>query len=112
MDGPAPLESLTETAAVGDPPDGLPTQHRKRRRRLILSFVGPLLIIGLLAYLLAIHGGEVRRAAARVSLVDLIVVTLLAMLTLLARTECVVACLNAMGNRPRRIDIHSANSLT
>jgi hypothetical protein len=65
-----------------------------------------------MVYLLAKNGEEIKQAAQRTSFGELVVVTLLALLTLVARTESVVACLNAMGGRPRRIDIHAANSLT
>ena len=43
---------------------------------------------------------------------QLIIVTGLALLTLLARSEAVTACLHAMDTRPGRVDIHAANSLT
>ena len=77
-----------------------------------LSILGPLAIVGLLAYLLASKGGRIDQAVKRTSAGDLVLVTALALLTLLARTESVVACLNAMGSRPSRIDINAANSLT
>ncbi len=100
------------TDSIADPGDGMPVPARKRRWRLVLSFLGPLVIIGVLAYLLASHGHEVQRAANRVSFGELTLVTLLALMTLLARTEAVVACLTAMDSRPSRVDIHAANSLT
>jgi hypothetical protein len=98
--------------SVADPGDGNAVRGPKRNWRLMLSFTGPLVIVGALAYLLAIHGHEVEQAAKRVSAADLLLVTLLALLTLLARTEAVIACLTAMSNRTRRVDIHAANSLT
>jgi hypothetical protein len=82
------------------------------RLRLILSIVGPLVIIGLLVYLVLSNGDQIEQAAKRTTFAQLAAVTLLALLALLARTEAVVACLNAMGSRPRRLDIHAANSLT
>lgn len=65
-----------------------------------------------MVYLLVSNGEQIKQAAQRTSFADLAVVTLLALLTLVARTEAVVACLNAMRGRPRRVDIHAANSLT
>ncbi|MFZ0043713.1 MAG: hypothetical protein WAK93_20560, partial [Solirubrobacteraceae bacterium] len=85
---------------------------RRPRLRLAVSIAGPLVILGLLVYLVASHGSEIAQAARRASLGELAGVTLLALLALVARTEAVVACLNAMGTRPPRSDIHSANSLT
>lgn len=97
-------------AAAGG--DGARRPARGRRLRLALSIAGPLVVIGLLVYLLASKGHQIEQAARRTSAGQLIAVTLLALLTLLVRTEAVVACLNAMGARPRRRDIHAANSLT
>jgi hypothetical protein len=77
-----------------------------------VSVAGPLLVVGLLVYLLASRGHQIEQAAQRTTAAQLISVTLLALATLVARTEAVVACLNAMGSRPRRSDIHAANSLT
>lgn len=85
---------------------------RRQRIQLIVSIVGPLTVVGLLAYLLASKGDQIEQAAQRTTAAELVGVTLLALLTLVARTEAVVACLNAMGARPRRRDIHAANSLT
>ncbi len=80
---------------------------------MIATIVGPILIAGVLVYLLASKGSEIDRAAQRVSLLELVAVTLLAVGGLVARTEAVVACLNAMSDRrPHRVDIHAANSLT
>lgn len=99
-----------------DPPGAGPADGRvvarRTRIRLIVSIAGPLLVVGVVAYLLASKGDHIEQAVKRTSAADLIVVTLLALLTLLARTEAVVACLNAMGARPARVDIHAANSLT
>lgn len=93
-------------------PDGGPEPSRGHRLRLIASIVGPLLVLGVLAYLLASKGDQIEQAAQRVSALELVAVVLLALAGLVARTEAVVACLNAMGSRPRRSDIHAANSLT
>jgi hypothetical protein len=79
---------------------------------MVVSVAGPLLVLGLLAYLLATHGHEIEQATKRTSIGQLFVVTGLSLLTLVARTEAVVACLNAMDSRPRRVDIHASNSLT
>jgi hypothetical protein len=102
---------LTTSPAV-EARDGAPEPSRRGRVRLALSILGPLVVAGLMVYLLASNGEEIKQAAQRTSFGDLVVVTLLALLTLVARTEAVVACLNAMGGRPRRVDIHAANSLT
>ncbi len=95
-----------------DARDGAPEPSRKVRLRLVLGVVGPLLVVALLVYLIGRRGHQIERAAQRASAGELVAVTLLALLTLLARTEAVVACLNAMGARPRRRDIHAANSVT
>jgi len=84
----------------------------KSRIRLIISIVGPLVIVGVLVYLIASRGDQIERAVKRTSAGDLVLVTALALVTLVARTEAVVACLNAMGSRPTRVDIHASNSLT
>lgn len=105
-DGTAPDQ--TNTAAS----DGDGRRVLKARIRLIVSIVGPLLILGVLAYLLASKGHQIEQAAKRTSASELVLVTALALLTLLARTEAVVACLDAMGTRPSRLDINAANSLT
>lgn len=84
----------------------------RSRVRLVVSVVGPLLVVGVLVYLIASRGGQIEQAARRTSAGDLVLVTALALVTLVARTEAVVACLNAMGARPTRTDIHAANSLT
>jgi uncharacterized membrane protein YbhN (UPF0104 family) len=78
----------------------------------MLSIAVPIAVIGVMAYLLEHNGEQIKQAAQRTSVGQLILVTALALLTLLARTEAVVSCLEAMGARPRRIDIHAANSLT
>ncbi len=95
-----------------DSRDGPPEPSRKGRLRLVLGVAGPLAIVGLLIYLIGSHGDQIAKAARRASAAELAGVTLLALLALLARTESVVACLNAMGGRPQRRDIHAANSLT
>jgi hypothetical protein len=89
-----------------------PRRSRAGRLRLIVSIVGPLVVVGLLVYLLASKGDQIEQAAQRTTAAELIAVVALALVTLVARTEAVVACLNAMGARPRRQDIHAANSLT
>lgn len=84
----------------------------RNRQRLIASLLGPLAILGLIVYVIASHGGDLGRVIARVDMGTLVPVTLLALVTLIARTEAVVLCLSAMGDRPRRSDIHAANSIT
>jgi hypothetical protein len=97
-EGPAPAEAGRRTL--------------RSRIRLIVSIVGPLAVAGVFVYLIASHGDEISRALKRTSAGELVLITALALLTLIARTEAVVACLNAMGNRPTRVDIHASNSLT
>jgi hypothetical protein len=75
-----------------------------------MSVLGPLAALGILAYVIARHGGEIGHAAERAPARTIVVVTVLALFTLLARSEAVVACLAAMGNRPSRLDIHAASS--
>ena len=90
--------------------DGPPS--RKGPVRLLLSIAGPLVVIAVLSYLVGEHGHEILETTRRMKPVQLVLVTALALLTLLARTEAVMACLNAMETRPRRVDLHAANSLT
>lgn len=103
------------TSARGEAPPGSgspPTPARRSRLRLTLSILAPVAVVGVMAYLLAKHGSQIEAAAKKTSLAQLATVTALALLTLVARTEAVVASLTAMGSRPRRSDIHAANSLT
>jgi hypothetical protein len=91
---------------------GAATPPGRRRLRLALSIAVPLLVIAVLVYVIAGHSHDILETVRRMKPPQLIGVTALALLTLLARTEAVVACLEAMRARPRRIDIHSSNSLT
>lgn len=100
------------TNPLADERDGAQGPSRSGRLRLVMSVAGPLVILALLIYLLGRNGHQIEKAARRTSLAELGGITLLALLTLVARTEAVVACLSAMGGRPRRRDIHAANSLT
>ena len=101
--------TTTPGASSGEP---RPERPRRPHLRLLSSIAGSIAVVGLLVYLLASNGPKIGQAVRRTSVVDLVIVTLLALITLLARTEAVVACLNAMGERPHRRDIHSSNSLT
>lgn len=83
-----------------------------QRVRMALGFAGPLAVLGVLIYLLVHHGSQIGHAAGQLSAVGLVVVTALGVLTLMARSEAAVACLTAMGTRPRRRDIYAASSLT
>jgi hypothetical protein len=106
---------LSQTYSPSSGVDADADAPRPRRRwpwRMVANFVGPALIIGVLVYLVASHGDQVSAATSRVSLWDLVIVTVLALITFLARTEAVLACLAAMGNPPSRRDLHAANSLT
>jgi hypothetical protein len=105
------IQALTVTP-VAQARDGAPEPSRRSRLQLALSITGPLVVIGLMVYLLATNGAQIKEAARRTTAAELVAVTVLALITLLARTEAVVACLNAMGSRPRRVDIHASNSLT
>lgn len=102
-------EVLTSTPAA-DTRGGAPAPSR--RLRLMLSIAVPIAIAGVMAYLLAHNGQQIKQAAQRATVGQMALVTVLAWVTLITRTEAVVACLTAMGARPRRIDIHAANSLT
>jgi hypothetical protein len=77
---------------------------------MVISFGGPIAMIGVIAYVLVAHGGDIGRAADRASAATLIGVTALALAALVARSEIVVSCLTAMGDRPRRDDMYAANS--
>jgi hypothetical protein len=79
-------------------------------RRSLIGLAGPLALLGVMAYVVAHHSGEISRAWSRTSFWTLAAVTLLALLTLVARSEAAVACLTAMGNRPSRLDIHPASA--
>lgn len=100
------------TTLVDDPSSESPPRGRRSRLRVAFSVAGPLAILGVLGYLLASRGDQISAAARRMSFLQLVLVTLLALVTMLARTEAVVACLSAMGSPPSRRDIHAANSLT
>lgn len=85
---------------------------RTGRLRTAFAVLGPVAIVGVLAYVLVTQWHGIETAVKRTTFDQLALVTALALVTLLARTEAVVACLTAMGNRPERTDIHAANSLT
>lgn len=79
---------------------------------MALGLVGPLAFLGLLAYLLLEHGSEIGNAVNRAPAGTLLVATMLALVTLVARTEAATACMNAIGNRPSRLDIHPASAVS
>ena len=81
--------------------DALRRRSRPRLRAAV-AIVGPLAIVGAARLPARQQRHEIAagRASGRAS-AQLVAVTALALLTLLARTEAVVACLNAMGSRPR-----------
>lgn len=101
---------MTDPSAA-DLSDDRPPPH-KRPLRLVLSVVVPVAVVGLFVYVIVGNSDEISRAAKRTSLWQIVLVTALAFVTLVARSEAVVSCLNAMGGRPERRDIHAANSLT
>ena len=79
-------------------------------RRSLIGLAGPLALLGVMAFVVVNHHGEISRAWSRTSFATLAAVTLLALLTLVARSEAAVACLTAMGDRPSRLDIHPASA--
>jgi hypothetical protein len=86
---------------------------RRRPLRAILSVGVPLVVVGVLAYVVAAHGHDILDTAKRLKPSELVAITALALVTLICRTEAVIVCLDAMpGSRPERVDVHSANSLT
>ena len=87
-----------------------PLDGPKKFRRGLITLAGPLVLLCVIAYLVAKHGGEIGQAADRASFSTLVIAVLLALVALLARSEQAVACLTAMGNRPSRLDIHPASS--
>ena len=82
----------------------------RNRRRALIGMAGPLALLAVMAYELVHHGGAIGHAADRTSAATLVAVTLIALATLLARSEAAVACLTAMGNRASRLDIHPASA--
>lgn len=82
----------------------------RNRRRALIGLAGPLALLAVMAYELVHHGGAIGHAADRTSAATLVAVTLIALATLLARSEAAVACLTAMGNRASRLDIHPASA--
>lgn len=85
--------------------------RRHKRLSLVTSLGGTLAVVGVLVYLVVNHADEVRQAASQVSIATLGVVTVLALISLLARSEEAAACMAAMDRRPRRLDIHAASSI-
>jgi hypothetical protein len=72
-----------------------------------------LLIVAVIVYVVATHGHDIVETSRRLKPSELIAITALALVTLICRTEALVVCLDAMPSvRPRRVDLHSANSLT
>lgn len=106
-----PIDAAVAAAVLDSEASAAP-RGRDSRIRLALSIAVPLAIAAVFAYLVVTHGHEITAAADRVSAATLAIVVALTLLTLLARTEAVVACLTAIGNRCHRRDIHAANSLT
>jgi uncharacterized membrane protein YbhN (UPF0104 family) len=99
-------------APTGDSRGEAPGRGRRGVLRVALSVLVPIAVIAVFVYVIAGNSEQIGHAIKRTSLGQLALVTGLAFVTLIARTEAVVACLNAMGERPRRRDIHAANSLT
>jgi uncharacterized membrane protein YbhN (UPF0104 family) len=94
---------LSEDATV-------PVSRRVKLRRAVTGLAGPLIFLAVIAYVISQHGGDIDRAATRTSFGTLVLVTLLAGVALVARSETAVACLTAMGDRPSRLDIHPASA--
>lgn len=102
---------MTSATDAGEAPAG-GRGSGSRLRRILAAILGPAVLVGLLAYLLAAHGGSISHAADRAGAGTLAAVTALSLLTLLARTEAVLICLHAMAVPARRLDLHGANGLT
>jgi hypothetical protein len=84
--------------------------RRVKLRRAVTTLAGPLIFLAVIAYVVTQHGGDIDRAVSRTSFGTLVIVILLAMVALVARSETAVACLTAMGDRPSRLDIHPASA--
>jgi hypothetical protein len=119
-DEPSPEASpATGSSADGSSTDGpstngsSPTTSARRRLRAVLSIGVPLVVLGVLVYVIAAHGHDIVETAKRLKPSELVAITALALVSLICRTEAVIVCLDAMpGTRPERVDVHSANSLT
>jgi uncharacterized membrane protein YbhN (UPF0104 family) len=94
-------------AAPGEPPD----PAKPKRLRWLAGVLGPVVVVAALVYVLATHGHEIGHAVSRVSVGTLVVITVLSLLTLLARSEVVLGCMSAMPRRPGRADIYASSSL-
>ena len=68
-------------------PTAEPVAAKGRRSRWLFGVLGPLMVIGVLGYVLATHGSDIGHAADRVSAGTLVLITALALVTLLARSE-------------------------
>ena len=79
--------------------------------QVTLSLLGPAVIIAALIYVLKTHGHDIGHAINRVSVSDLAVITALAFLTLLARSEVALMCMSAMPRKPSRSDVHASSSI-
>jgi uncharacterized membrane protein YbhN (UPF0104 family) len=99
------------TGALGEPA-AEPVPAKGKRSRWLFGVLGPLVVIGVFGYVLATHGSDIGHAADRVSAGTLVLITVLALVTLLARTEEAVICMTAMNRRPGRADIHAASSFS
>jgi hypothetical protein len=84
---------------------------KPKRLRWLVGVLGPVVVVGALIYVLATHGHEIGHAASRVSAGTLAIITALALLTLLARSEVALGCMSAMPRRPSRVDVHASSSL-
>jgi uncharacterized membrane protein YbhN (UPF0104 family) len=124
-DGPLPDETSIDeppatTPSADEPPSTAPSADEspaspspRRRLRAVLSVGVPLVVLGVLVYVIAAHGHDIVETAKRLKPSELLAITALALVTLICRTEAVIVCLDAMpGTRPQRVDVHSANSLT
>jgi uncharacterized membrane protein YbhN (UPF0104 family) len=94
-------------AVPGEPPD----PHKPKRLRWLAGVLGPVVVIAALAYVLVTHGHEIGHAISQVSAGTLVIITVLSLLTLLARSEVVLQCMSAMPRRPGRADIYASSSL-
>ena len=118
-DGPLTDGPLPDQPPMGEPPttssadEPRPNASFRRRVQATLSVGVPLVVLGVLVYVVVAHGHEIVETAKRLKPLELVAITALALVSLVCRTEAVIVCLDAMpGARPERVDVHSANSLT
>jgi hypothetical protein len=88
------------------------TSERPSARRWALPVLATLLGVGLLAYLLAPHAADIRKATSEASFATLAWLTVLSALALALRTEMWKVALRAAGHDLPRPHLHAANGGT